>query len=451
MDDSEESETPFHSRLNLKRKATYNRSSKAELSQEPPPYKKRIEHAGYRRCILHYNPPRYDPDGDIVEPIDEYEDEEDLSQVEEDPYADIHLETLLAPLTSAADLPNHPSMSLAYTSKHLTHLTEEAGAISRKEQIMLAKAKRLCTKLQGDVAWVPFGLMAPGEQVLHPWKDGINLQDQTATGMRTPPSKSPKQIAHPDAPMTDEPHTQETSEAVLELGKEPAPAANGLTPHTNGDGSKEPALNGAIATETSNPQEAADTVVNGDSHKGNGEVDPPNENDVAMPSPPAEDVSETASQHTVHRMTTRAQAHAISKTPSPPPSPSSMLNPIHPLFTFPTEFLPDRDFGLPAVEAEETRMMLLALVQKQEEIARAASDLYLGMMQGDRMRGNVYKWAKAEGHVGEMSDGEDWYDREEWGLNEDLAKGRDEEEEDNQPQGKKTTRRQGRRTDKDDR
>lgn len=40
VDDSEESETPFHNRLNLKRKATYNRSSKAELSQEPPPYKK---------------------------------------------------------------------------------------------------------------------------------------------------------------------------------------------------------------------------------------------------------------------------------------------------------------------------------------------------------------------------------------------------------------------------
>lgn len=52
----------------------------------------RIEHAGYRRYILQRNPPRFDPDGDIVEPSDEYEDEDDLSEVEENPYADIKLE-----------------------------------------------------------------------------------------------------------------------------------------------------------------------------------------------------------------------------------------------------------------------------------------------------------------------------------------------------------------------
>jgi hypothetical protein len=52
----------------------------------------RIEHAGYHRYILQRNPPRYDPDGDIIEPGDEYEDEDDLSVVEENPYADIKLE-----------------------------------------------------------------------------------------------------------------------------------------------------------------------------------------------------------------------------------------------------------------------------------------------------------------------------------------------------------------------
>jgi hypothetical protein len=51
------------------------------------------------------------------------------------------------------------------------------------------------------------------------------------------------------------------------------------------------------------------------------------------------------------------------------------------------------------------------------------------------------KWAKAEGHVGlnrDMSDGEDWYDKEEWGLEEDLKKGQDEEEEDAATTAKKT-------------
>jgi hypothetical protein len=39
-----------------------------------------------------------------------------------------------------------------------------------------------------------------------------------------------------------------------------------------------------------------------------------------------------------------------------------------------------------------------------------------------------------------MSDGEDWYDKEEWGLDEDLKKGQDEEEEDNTTQQPKKTR-----------
>jgi hypothetical protein len=95
-------------------------------------------------------------------------------------------------------------------------------------------------------------------------------------------------------------------------------------------------------------------------------------------------------------------------------------------------------------------MLLMAYVQKQEEVARITSDLYQGLLQADRMRQDVYKWSKAEAHVGEMSDGEDWYDNEEWGLDQDLAKGRDEEEDDTAVAGKKSTR-QRRKPDKDDR
>jgi hypothetical protein len=54
----------------------------------------RIEHAGYKRDILQHNPPRFDPDGDIVEPADEYDDEDDLEAVEENPYANIHIERM---------------------------------------------------------------------------------------------------------------------------------------------------------------------------------------------------------------------------------------------------------------------------------------------------------------------------------------------------------------------
>ena len=93
----------------------------------------------------------------------------------------------------------------------------------------------------------------------------------------------------------------------------------------------------------------------------------------------------------------------------------------------------------------------MAYVQKQEEIARIATNLSHGMLQAERMRQNVFKWSKAEAHVGEMSDGEDWYDQEEWGLDGQLGKGKDEEEEEGVvATGKKSTR-QRRRADKDDR
>lgn len=39
-----------------------------------------------------------------------------------------------------------------------------------------------------------------------------------------------------------------------------------------------------------------------------------------------------------------------------------------------------------------------------------------------------------------MFDGEDWYDKEEWGFMEDLKKGQDEEEEDMMIMGKKIIR-----------
>ena len=151
---------------------------------------------------------------------------------------------------------------------------------------------------------------------------------------------------------------------------------------------------------------------------------------------------EDPSQPLQHRMTTRAQAQAASEksTASRTRSTSvasSVPPSIHPLFLIPQQAHPDRDFGLPPNEAEEMRRTVMLYVQKQEEICRGAEKLYYGLLKADRMRKTVFKWCKAEGHVGEISDGEDWYDKEEWGLDEDLRKGHDEEEEDAN-QGKKT-------------
>ena len=149
------------------------------------------------------------------------------------------------------------------------------------------------------------------------------------------------------------------------------------------------------------------------------------------------------SQPAPHRMTTRAQAQALSDNSASSrtrsASPASFVPPaIHPLYQMPDSAHPDRDLGLPAHEAEETRRILVTYVQRQEEVVRGAAKLYEGLLRADRMRKTVFKWCKAEGHIGEMSDGEDWYDKEEWGLEEDLKKGHDDEEEDVTTQGKKT-------------
>lgn len=68
-------------------------------------------------------------------------------------------------------------------------------------------------------------------------------------------------------------------------------------------------------------------------------------------------------------------------------------------------------------------------MSKQEEIVRNAARLHEGLLRAQLMGRTVWTWCRAEGHVGEMSDGEDWYDKDEWGLTEELVKGEDEEEE----------------------
>ena len=51
-----------------------------------------IEHAGYRRNILRRNPKRYDEDGEELEEEDE-DEEADARAAEENPYADIKIES----------------------------------------------------------------------------------------------------------------------------------------------------------------------------------------------------------------------------------------------------------------------------------------------------------------------------------------------------------------------
>lgn len=316
-------------------------------------------------------------------------------------------------MTSAADLPNHPALSVAYTSTHLTDLANEAGALSRKEQVTNSRAKTLFVKLLGDSSFAPSALAAMGNAPFHDqWSNGVARREEDAEAARGDAEVQERTVSDRDVDMED----------VERINGAQRNGTNGDIDEGGANGT-EPATNGTLH----------DTDMEKGTENGDG----------------ADDASDTASQQTAHRMTTRARAQAAS-TPSPPLSPLSGVNAVHPLFTFSADSLPDRDLGIPQHEAEETRMLLMAYVQKQEEVARATTDLYRGLLQADRMRQDVFKWSKAEGHVGEMSDGEDWYDNEEWNLDQDLAKGRDEEDDETAVAGKKSTR-QRRKPDKEDR
>lgn len=323
---------------------------------------------------------------------------------------------LLRPLTSAAELPNHRSLSVPYTSKHLTNLANEAGELWRREQITIARAKQLFVKLQGDSVFAPAALAAMADAPL-----GSSTPNGTSQNAMNGDSQPvPRNDAH------------DSSDSAHDQDMEDARQPNGTLQDESSVAKSTEEVNGTAPTSNGTAHEMSQAQGNGEGPQ----------------SPVGDNASDDTSQ-AAHRMTTRARAQAAS-TPSPPRSPSSLAGQVHPLFLFSTDSLPDRDFGLPPNEAEETRMLLMAYVQKQEEVARVTSDLYQGLMQADRMRQDVFKWCKAEAHTGEMSDGEDWYDNEEWNLDHDLTKGRDEEEDETANTGKKSTR-QRRKPDKDDR
>ncbi|RPA96963.1 hypothetical protein L873DRAFT_1810455 [Choiromyces venosus 120613-1] len=178
------------------------------------------------------------------------------------------------------------------------------------------------------------------------------------------------------------------------------------------------------------------------------------------------------------RMTTRSAQNPHHPTSPPTHSSTSPHSEIDPWF-FPPSFRVDPDYGLPAPEAAETRRLLSSAVQHQDEFLRGLNKVREGLLRAERFRKYVWGWCRAmegtreyiaaggggggggagggeEGGIGgvdaeveagaTLSDGEDYYDPVEWGLDEPLEKGKEEEEENGGEvvnTGKKT---RGRRT-----
>lgn len=536
---SSDSDDSFHYSTNrgnkLKRKAQYVHEGQLDRPNGPRVYKRKIEHAGYERYIISRNPKRYDEDGDELDD-DEVDEQADADAAARNPYNEIRLEELLAPLSSAADLPNHVSLSVPYLSNTLSDMVQQAREMLHRERKTLWNVKHILTKLRGDETWIPCGnLTSEIDNVIFDTesvyneivKTRLRTDSTEAVRRRLPngnvsppafiqrgstsgvgaltgeaiPSGIPRDverkssaiiesenkvdpldstktlldsseeipgdhaehsisaIQHVDAKVGEEGNSsadQVVSKSTengdlsvnavhpVQLDHDAAVSTNSRTKQDDPNTAEPPQE--PIADQDQAASEPVDAVI-----ESTGEMESaPLDRDIT-PDAGAKDQGlrggedeDDALQPPPRRMTTRAQALATSEnntnsSHTRSASPASWVPPaIHPLFLMPPSAHPDRNFGLPPSEAEDLRRMVMLYVQKQEEVCRGAEKLYVGLLRADRMRKTVFKWCKAEAHVGEMSDGEDWYDKEEWGLDEDLRKGHDDEEDDAVTQGKKT-------------
>ncbi|KAL1836083.1 hypothetical protein VTJ49DRAFT_5606 [Mycothermus thermophilus] len=468
----------------LKKRARFVHQGRLASADGPVAYKEMAEHAGYQRAIIYRNPPLVDEDGydlDSEDEEDEQVQEAMAAAMESNPYSSVHIEQLLAPLTSVTDLPSHPTLARPFTSTALTELVQQAMTLMHKENKALWKAKPLLTKLIGDNTWAPCGLMAaPDDQDARLFTDTASFFNRP----RVRPAAVPTANGVPAGPADDE--TAETKKPGAEAGKGGQEAQTTQAADNTEQGKKVenktrddetlPDADGAPNGSTEElgsqdkTQQGGGNQAEGDAKQDgsdpvssdNNATKPNGQEDVDMAEAPASGSATEAqkaarpdgppaaeSQATaLSSMSITAAASSIAAALEPPTAEedAAFFNElfIHPLFRLPSQAHPDRDLGLPEQEAEEVRRLLLLYVQKQEEICRGARRLVEGLLRADRLRRQVFGWAKAEAHCGpnrDMSDGEDWYDREEWGLTEDLKKGEDEVEEDTTQTQKKTRNR----------
>ena len=463
-----DSDTSIHAHTNrgnkLKRRAKYVREGRLDDTGGLA-HRKKINHAGYTRHIIANNPPLYDNDGDVFTP-GESDNERGASPIEENAFGDVQLEHLLRPLTAASDLPNHPSLSIAYKSKALTQMADEALEMVRREKECLWKAKRLLQRCRGDADWVPcetFETEQDGVVLLsnEPGQDTGSAGESVTVEQSVPEMEGLLHTAELENGDTGE-MVEERMEVAMKDGVETMDMAIQQSVEASST-AEDVARAQETEQERDGTQHQKPSGTNGDAYltgkEGPNDADAenkdqarPNPQEEPLPNPAVTSIEndhnpEEGSEQTsnsgkdpnapIHAMTTRARARSPepSASASPTPSDAASIPPINPWFLVPPTSLPDRDLGLPATEAEETRRLLILYVQKQEQIVRSLQHLHDGLRRADRFRSNIYRACKAEAHtrddgkgklVTEMSDGEDWYDVEDYGLlRADLKVGKD--------------------------
>ncbi|KAI0515026.1 RXT2-like protein [Xylaria bambusicola] len=466
-----DSEVDYHGNRGhkLKRRARFTHEGQLVAPSGPEVYKEIVNHAGYQRAIISRNPPLIDDEG---YEIDSDDDEEQIldamnNAAEFNPYTNIRLENVLAPLTAVTDLPTHQTLSRPYTSKTLTELTKQGCSLMHKENAALWKIKHLQTKLVGDHNWVPCELMI-GPNDIELFND--DYVDRSQESLKSDSNTLMLEHTHTHSEAKSNGHSATNGDGQLK------------SPHTTRHDPSKLDKPGILMTDADpTPNEAATAQdprfgkhkINQASSSGNKdlehtdsrakEADTQSQQNGQVINQKEKHVAEAlmADWQTVNgstvstnsdkaRVQTSQLNEAARKTVNDMSRPVSAISdstsdlPIHPMFIPPRSARPDRDLGIPESEAEDMRRIFQLFVQKQEEVCRGVKRLYEGLLRAERMRKTVLQWSKYEAHVGpnrDMSDGEDWYDKEEWGFDEDLKKGQDEEEDEPQTTKKTRTRR----------
>lgn len=447
---------------------------------------------------------RYDSEGDELDE-DEEDSEADAAAAEENPFADIALESsspvfpfpfpsffgvereltptlilgILSPLKHPADLPFHPSMSHPYTSKALREMTRSIELKLFQERTLLWRTRNLHRQFVGDSGYMPCGMVETPEDI---WNfTPANLDENKGTETPDGTNRPQGQVdgaSHMDMDSgadLGESHGAREDGDDIEMTDALAGSDAEATRNEGQDQTTEPLKSedvdrsvGDLPQHVESRNSGSDTHANGtrssDQVDRNGNEKPPIDkgDDSVAESKESQRASngkaETghSSEHT-RRRTTRTQ-----KTTANPPkrneSSNNSLYPSmeisdttltpHPLFLVPDSIRPDPNVGLPPNEAEDTRRLLWSYIQKQEETVRGFERMFENLLRANKMKEAVWGWCKAEGHLGEMSDGEDWYDPEKWGLapGEELKKGADEDEieavDESRTHGKRGRRRQ---------
>jgi hypothetical protein len=353
---------------------------------------------------------------------------------------------ILAPLTASTDLPTHPTISKPFTSQNLTELVSQSAMLMRRENHSLWQVRHLFTAFCGDHTWVPCeSMISPNDIELftddHVARHLLSLSKPpiatygassaaaTVNGDGKSENDGARIIAgneEQDVPMTDG-ASLDPNRTDVNVEKHAQDQDIGMKDDVeNHATTKDSAAVLQNAPEASNNGEAR--LQNGDSVGQDGSKN--HHPEVASNN------QELESSHAT-RAAVSQRAPSLASDDAKQPF-------IHPMFLPPMHTKTDRNVGLPQQEADDVRKLLSLYVSKQEEVCRGLNKLYNGLNKAQRLRQDVLHWSKAEAHSGpnrDMSDGEDWYDKEEWGLTEDLKKGQDDEEEDTTATTKKTRNR----------